>query len=60
MNHKTLLDYIILRFSESSTWRGLILLVSAGGMTLDLDKAAAIVAAGLGLVGVINVFRKSK
>lgn len=53
------LDYILNRLSESSTWRGIILLITALGVTLQPDQVAAITAAGLGLVGVINVFRKS-
>ena len=60
MNTSTLLDYILQRLSESSTWRGFILLVSAAGVSIDPDRSAAIIAAALGLVGVINVFRKSK
>lgn len=55
----TLFDYIIARFQESSSWRGLILLISSAGITIEPDKSAAIIAAGLGVVGLINVFRKS-
>ena len=59
MNWKGMLDYAIARLSENSTWRGLILILTAGGVKLDEAHAASIIAAGLGLVGLINVFRKS-
>ena len=54
-----LLDWLLERLSENSTWRGVILLVTALGITVEPDKAAAITAAGLSIVGVINVFRKA-
>lgn len=50
--------YILDRLSENSTWRGLILVGTAVGLKLDPEHQEAIVAAGLGLVGAINVFRK--
>jgi hypothetical protein len=52
--------YILDRLSENSTWRGLILVGTAVGLKLEPDHQEAIVAAGLGLVGAINVFRKGK
>jgi len=52
--------YILDRLSENSTWRGLILVGTAVGLKLEPDHQEAIVAAGLGLVGAINVFRKVK
>ena len=58
-NMYNLIDYVIARLAESSTWRGLILLVSSAGITIDPDQSGAIIAAGLGLIGLINVFRKS-
>lgn len=54
-----ILDYILNRLSESSTWRGLALLATALGVALSPEQAAAITSAGLGVVGAINVFRKS-
>lgn len=55
-----ILDYILARLGENSTWRGLILLATASGIAVEPDKAAAITALGMALVGVINVFRSSK
>jgi hypothetical protein len=53
-----MIDYILDRLSESSTWRGITLLATATGIVLSPEQVAAISAAGLALVGAINVFRK--
>jgi hypothetical protein len=55
-----LLFKILDKLSENSTWRGLILLATAAGVNLEPDLQNQIVAAGLGLVGLINVLRKGK
>jgi hypothetical protein len=52
--------YILDRLSENSTWRGLILVAVALGVKLEPELQNQIVAAGLGLVGTINIFRKEK
>ena len=52
--------YILDRLAENSTWRGIILVATAIGLKVEPDHQEAIVAAGLGLVGAINVFRKGK
>ena len=52
--------YILDRLSENSTWRGLILVGTAIGLKVEPEHQEAIVAAGLSLVGVINIFRKGK
>lgn len=54
------LYYLLDRLAENSTWRGIVLVATAVGLKLEPDHQEAIVAAGLGLVGAINVFRKSK
>lgn len=53
------MDWILNRLSENSTWRGLILIATAAGAQLNPDQQAAIIAAGLALCGLINVFRKA-
>jgi hypothetical protein len=53
------LNYTLDRLSESSTWRGLTFLLCAAGLKLAPEHAAAIAAAGMAVVGAINVFRKS-
>lgn len=52
------MNWILNRLAEPSTWRGLTLLLTAVGISLDPEQVAAITAAGLGIVGVINVFKK--
>lgn len=55
-----LVNIIIDRLSENSTWRGIILVATAVGVKLDPELQESIIAAGLGLVGLINVLRKGK
>jgi hypothetical protein len=54
------MSYVLDRLTENSTWRGLVMLATALGVQLDPSQANAIIAVGLALVGLINVFRKSK
>lgn len=54
------MDYVIDRLAENSTWRGLILVATATGVHLSPELSNAIVTAGLGLVGLINVLRKER
>lgn len=54
------MKYILERLSEPSTWRGLISVLTALGVKLRPDLAEAIISAGLGAMGVINVVRKEK
>lgn len=54
------MDYLMERLKEKSTWRGLVALATAFGVTVSPELAEAIVALGLGLIGVINVTRKEK
>jgi hypothetical protein len=55
-----IVDVILTRLSENSTWRGIILVATALGVKLEPEMTDAILAAGLGLVGLINVLRKGK
>lgn len=55
---KNALDWLLARLGESSTWRGIILILTGLGITIDPDRIAAITAAGLAIVGLINVFRQ--
>lgn len=50
---KLILNYL----GQQSTWKGLIGLATAAGIALSPEQIAAISAAGLALVGLINVFR---
>jgi hypothetical protein len=55
-----IVDLILTKLSENSTWRGAILIATALGVNLDPELQNQILAAGLGLVGLINVLRKGK
>jgi hypothetical protein len=52
------INYILARLSENSTWRGILLVATAAGLKLEPELQNQILAAGLGLVGLINVLRK--
>lgn len=54
------IDWVIDRLNEPSTWRGLIGLLTAAGIMLSPELSSAIIAAGLGLVGLINIIRKER
>jgi len=51
---KTILEYL----KSESTWRGLIAIATAFGITLSPEQAGAITAAGLAAIGLINTFKK--
>jgi hypothetical protein len=55
---KNLLTTLLEKLSENSTWRGLILIATAVGVKIEPELQEAILVAGLGLVGLINVIRK--
>ena len=52
------MEKVIEQLGQSSTWRGLILIVGALGWQLSETHNEAIIAAAMALVGLINVFRK--
>lgn len=54
-----ILNYLLDRLGENSTWRGITLFLTAAGIAITPEHANAITALGLGVVGVINIFRKS-
>lgn len=55
-----IVNIILERLSENSTWRGVILVATALGVQLEPELQNHIVAGGLALVGLINVIRKGK
>ena len=55
-----IVNILLERLSENSTWRGLILVATALGLKLDPELQNQILAAGLGVIGIINVLRKGK
>ena len=54
------MNFLLERLTENSTWRGLVMIATALGVQLDPTQANAIIAVGLSIVGLINVFRKQK
>ena len=55
-----ILDYILTRLSETSTWRGVAMIVAASGLAIEPNQFNAIAAAGIAVAGAINVLRKEK
>lgn len=55
-----LIEIVLTRLSENSTWRGLILVATALGLKIEPALQEQILVAGLGLIGVINILRKGK
>jgi hypothetical protein len=53
-----IVNIVLERLSENSTWRGLLLIATALGVKLEPELQESIIVAGLGLVGLINVVRK--
>lgn len=52
--------YLLERGKEASTWRGLVAIVTAAGITLSPEQGEAIVALGLAVIGIIGVFFADK
>ncbi len=48
-------DYILSRAKEPSTWRGIILFLTAVGVPIAPAMQEAIISAGLGLAGLVGV-----
>ena len=51
-------DYILDRAKEPSTWRGLVLFLTAIGVPIAPELQTAVVSAGLGIAGLIGVVTK--
>lgn len=53
-------DYILERAKEPSTWRGAILLATAGGVNIAPDLANAVISFGIATAGLVGVITKDK
>lgn len=53
-------DYLLSRAKEPSTWRGLILILTAVGVPIAPALAESIVAVGLAVAGLIGVATPDK
>jgi hypothetical protein len=52
--------FLLERHSETSTWRGLVLLLTACGLALDVAQSEAIITAGLVVAGLLGVIFPDK
>ena len=57
---KIMFQFILNRLKEASTWRGLILMVTAAGVAVSDTQQIAIIAAGIALAGVVGAFLPDK
>lgn len=55
-----IIQYILSRLNEPSTWRGIVWIATALGLALDPTQKEAIVTAGMAIAGVVGVFTKEK
>lgn len=55
-----MLEFIIARGKEASTWRGLVALLTAVGITVTPELAEAVVALGLAVIGILGLFTADK
>lgn len=53
-------QYILSRAKEASTWRGIILLLTAVGVPIAPAMAEAIISVGLALAGALGVLTADK
>jgi hypothetical protein len=49
-------DFFLTRLREASTWRGIVMLLTAAGVALSAAQTEAIIVAGMAIVGAIGVF----
>ena len=52
--------FILNRLKEASTWRGLILMITAAGVAVSDTQQVAIIAAGIAFAGVVGAFLPDK
>ncbi len=55
-----MLDFILERGKEASTWRGLVALATAVGISVSPELSEALIALGLALIGILGVLTKDK
>jgi hypothetical protein len=53
-------DYFLERMKEASTWRGIILLLTAAGVPIAPALADSIITVGLAIAGMIGVVTPDK
>lgn len=58
--NKQLVDWLMTRLGEQSTWRGIFLVLAALGLQIAPDLWDKILTISLGIIGIINIVRKEK
>ena len=53
-------NYLLDRAKEPSTWRGIILILTAAGVPIAPEIQTAIISAGLALAGIIGAITPDK
>jgi hypothetical protein len=53
-------QYLVERMKEPSTWRGIILLLTAVGVPIAPELQSVIISAGLGLAGLVGAVTPDK
>ena len=53
-------DYLVARAKEASTWRGIILLLTAAGVPIAPAMAESIISVGLAVAGLIGAITPDK
>lgn len=49
-------NYLTARLHEASTWRGIVLLLTAAGVGISPEQGEAIIAGGLAFAGLLAAF----
>lgn len=57
---KNIVNYIIARSRERSTWIGIVSIIAAAGMALTPEQTEAIASAGVAIAGLIAIFTKDQ
>lgn len=55
-----MLQYLIARLTEPSTWRGLFMFATAAGVSISPEQTTAIISLGMASAGAVGVFTKDK
>lgn len=55
---KQIIEWILARFSEPSTWQGVTVVASAAGVNMQPELATQIATVGASIFGLINIIKK--
>ena len=55
---KQIIEWLLARFSEPSTWQGVTIVASAAGVRVEPDLALQIATTGASIFGLINMIKK--